>query len=453
MDRFGTAGIRGDATDVVTPELALAVGRAVGHEARRAGVGNVVVGRDGRLTGTGLAAATTAGLVSAGVDVRRAGEVPTPALAFSSRGRLGVMLTASHNPPGDNGIKLFTDGVEFDAAAERRVEAGVEADEGPTRWDAWGRVESVDVLGDYRTAVVDYAKGYGADLDGLSVAVDCGNGTAAYATPAVLESLGVEVTALQANVDGHFPARPSKPTPETLSAFRAFVADGPYELGFGHDGDADRIVVVDGDGAVVHEDTVLAVLAERYVADADVPNPVVVTTPNASARIDERVEVAGGETTRVALGSLHEGIATVRAAGREVAFAAEPWKHVHPGLGGWIDGVASAAVLARLVAEAGGIRALAAPVNERPYRKDQVACPDDRKARAMARVESMLVEAFPDAAVDTTHGVRLEWPDGSWLLVRPSGTEPLVRLYVEGDDVDALVDAARDVVEEAVSED
>ncbi|MCL7418197.1 MAG: phosphomannomutase, partial [Halalkalicoccus sp.] len=236
------------------------------------------------------------------------------------------------------------------------------------------------------------------------------------------------------------------------SDLRAFVEDGPHEMGIGHDGDADRIVVLDGDGAVVHEDTILAILAERYTRESDAPDPVVVTTPNASARIDERVEVAGGRVERVRLGALHEGVARVREAGGTVVFAAEPWKHIHPDFGGWIDGVASAAVLARLVAEAGGLDSLREPVTERPYQKVAVECPDERKDPAMDRLETALPEAFPEATVDTAYGVRLEWPDGSWILVRPSGTEPYIRLYAESDGVETLIAEATAVIESAVDE-
>ncbi|UPV99575.1 phosphopentomutase/phosphoglucosamine mutase [Halorussus gelatinilyticus] len=449
MSLFGTAGIRGSAVETVTPELALAVGRAAGRDGAE-----FVVARDGRETGTALAAAMEAGLESAGADVRRAGQLPTPALAFASQGRRGAMLTASHNPPTDNGIKLFADGEEYDRDAERTVDSRVEADDPPVAWDRWGDSERVSVLDDYRDAVVAYAQQQGAPLDGLRVVVDCGNGMAAVATPQVLRALGAEVVTLNANVDGHFPGRDSKPTPETLEDLREFLrADPEADLGIGHDGDADRIVIVDADGDVVHEDTVVAVLAAHYTDRSDAGDPVVVTTPNASGRIDERVEESGGRVERVRLGALHEGIAAARADGdddTEVVFAAEPWKHVHTQFGGWIDGVTSAAVISRLVADAGGLAPLREPVTERPYRKVSVSCPDDAKAAVMERLETTIPETFPDAEVATEYGVRATLPDASWVLVRPSGTEPYVRIYAESDDVDALVATASDAVEEAV---
>jgi Phosphomannomutase len=285
MDLFGTAGIRGSAETRVTPELALAVGRAVAAEVRAAEEGTrpdeVVLARDGRVTGPAIAAAMESGLASGGVRVLRAGRLPTPALAHASQGRYGVMLTASHNPPTDNGIKLFRDGSEFDREAERAVEERVAGEEPPAAWDEWTETERVDTLDGYLDAVRAYAEGFGDDLDGLRIAVDCGNGMSAPATPTVLRELGAEVVTLNGNIDGHFPGRGSKPTPESLRDLRAFIADANervaapgrpgteidaegFAFGIGHDGDSDRIVIIDADGDVVHEDTVLALLAERY---------------------------------------------------------------------------------------------------------------------------------------------------------------------------------------------
>ncbi len=462
MTRFGTAGIRGPVGETVTPSLALAVGQAAGEPGLE-----FVIGRDGRETGDALASALEAGLLSAGAAVERIGTVPTPGLAFASRGRHGVMITASHNPPADNGIKLFVDGVEYDRAAEEAIEAGVTGETKQTApWDEWGTNRQGSVLGTYRSAVADYIRtqfGDGDDqpLADCSVAVDCGSGVGALATPQVLERLGADVVAINASVDGHFPARPSKPTPETLTEFSAFLEDGSFDLGLAHDGDADRIVLLDSEGAVVHEDTVLAIVAGEYVAHSEAADPVVVTTPNASARIDAHVRDAGGRVERVRLGALHEGIARVESAATDVdgadadtdvVFAAEPWKHIHTAFGGWIDGVTSAAVLATLTARAGSVDALREPIAERPYRKVSITCPDESKAPAMKSLEDALPAAFDGPTVDTAYGIRLEFEDAAWLLVRPSGTEPYVRLYAESDDVDALVAEATAVIETAIAD-
>lgn len=451
MSLFGTAGIRGPVSEI-TPELVVAVGRATARFAAESQDNpTVVVGRDGRVSGSALSAALRAGLESGGADVRRLGRVPTPALAFDSRGRYGIMLTASHNPPADNGIKLFDDGVEFDADAEAAIERQIEATTDPVDWRDWGTGERERILEPYRAAVTRYARSHGSEPAGVRVAVDCGNGMASVATPQVLRDLGSTVDAINTNVDGHFPARKSKPTDESISVLRQFVASGPQIAGIAHDGDADRIVVVDASGSVVHEDTILAILAEHYVKRAAVTDPIVITTPNASSRIDNRVHEAGGRIERVALGSLHEGIASVRDQGDTVVFAAEPWKHIHPEFGGWIDGVVSAAVTVRLIADADGLDSLRAPITERPYRKLSVDCPEELKTPAMDRLRTGLPDRFPDAEVSEEFGIRIDRPDGAWVLVRPSGTEPYLRIYAEGDDVDALVatveGAARSAIE------
>jgi phosphomannomutase len=449
MELFGTAGIRGDVQSYVTPSLALAVGQAAAADGDE-----FVVGRDGRETGSALVAAVEAGLESGGADVTRLGQVPTPALAYASQGRRGIMVTASHNPPTDNGLKLFADGTEYDLDAENAIESRVETGPELAEWDDWGDTSRSDVLGDYRSAVVSYVRELVGGADGIRVAVDCGNGMASLAAPQVLRELGAEIVALNANVDGHFPGRESKPTPESLEDLRAFVADGDFDLGIGHDGDADRLVVVDGDGDVVHEDTVLAIVAGFYVRASDAEASVVVTTPNASARIDNHVESAGGRVERVRLGALHEGIAAVREEGGDdtsVVFAAEPWKHVHTQFGIWIDGVASAALVSALAASE-GLESLREPITERPYRKISVDCPDERKSPTMSLLESRLVEAFPEASVDTEYGVRLTFDDAAWTLVRPSGTEPYIRVYAESDDVDVLVDEVIEIVEGAIAD-
>jgi phosphomannomutase len=439
MERFGTAGIRGSTRETVTPSLATAVGRAVGTDAE-----TVVLGRDGRTTSPALADALAAGIAAGGGTVVRLGQVPTPAVGFASRGRHGAMITASHNPPSDNGIKLFTDGEPLDREGERVIERRLEAGAPPLSWDEWGSRRRESVLPAYREAVVSYARGPESTETPPSgrVVVDCGNGVAALATPTVLRSLGASVTTLNDNVDGHFPGRASKPTAESLSDLRSFVAeDTDAAFGIGHDGDADRIVIVDAAGEVVHEDTILAILAEHAVSETDVADPVVITTPNASARVDERVTAAGGRVERTPLGRLGAG---VQAADGSVVFAGEPWKHRHPGLGPWIDGVASAAVLAQLVGAAGGLATLCDPVSERPYVKRNVECPDERKDVAMDAVQRALPEQYPDATVETNGGVRLQWPDRSWALVRPSGTEAYLRVYVEAGDAP---DRAEEIVE------
>lgn len=455
---FGTSGIRGS-FDRVSPALALRFGAALATRADR-----VVVARDGRLSGPALERALVAGLASGAADVERVGRLPTHALAWASRDRdaHGVMVTASHNPPEDNGLKLFgPHGREARPAVEAAVEDAM--DDAPTAAaTAWGAIDERAADRSYLDAAVRHvaaAGGGGAGggdhgandgradetgevADGLSVAVDCANGVGAVTTPPVLRRLGAHVVTVNAQIDGTFPGRDSKPTPESLAGFRELVADR-FDVGIAHDGDADRTVVVAPDGALVPEDGVLAVLARDAVAGSDADEPLVLTTPNASSAVDDAVEDAGGRIERVRLGGLPEAMAGAD----DLAFAAEPWKHVFPRFGPWVDGTITAARVVALAAAAGGADALFADVMDVSVDKRTVSCPDDAKAEAMARVEDELL-ARHDVAIDRTDGLRFDFADGRWLLVRPSGTEPLIRVYGEGDA--ALVDEAMAIVEDAV---
>ena len=200
MDLFGTAGIRGDVTTTVTPSLALEIGRALGADAA-ADDADVVIGRDGRTTGPGLAAAVESGVLAAGVDVTRVGVVPTPALAYASKGQYGAMLTASHNPPADNGIKLFDGGTEYTQTREDTIESRVAAESTPASWQTWGTTTHEEIISAYRDAVQTYASRYGERPSELTIAVDCGNGVGALATPPVLDRMGAEVITLNGNID------------------------------------------------------------------------------------------------------------------------------------------------------------------------------------------------------------------------------------------------------------
>jgi len=420
MTLFGTAGIRGAVDEKVTPELALAVGRAVGVDGDA-----VVVGYDGRETSPALASAVEAGVESAGGTVLRAGQVPTPALAFASRGRRGVMITASHQP----GPRQRDQTVRRRHGVRQR---GRTTNRRPGRqwtdtasWDEWTSPRSIAPLSNYREAVATEAETHGATPTDLTVAVDCGNGMAGPPPPQVLRRLGADVRALEANVDGTFPARESKPTPESLEALREFVANTDADIGIGHDGDADRIVVVAADGSVVHEDTIVAILAEHYVRETTAEEPVVVTTPNASARIDERVRAAGGSVERVRLGALHEG-----SPGRQGRSCSPPSR-----------GNTSTRVSVRgstgrrarpsshsFVADRGAGRPARAH-HRAPYRKVSVDCPDDAKEPVMAALHSSLLTGSPTRP--WTPITASGWPPRRFVDARPTlrhgGVRPRLR--------------------------
>ncbi|MDY6765628.1 MAG: phosphomannomutase [Halobacteria archaeon] len=437
---FGTSGIRGG-LNKVSPSLCLKVGRAVGGMAPR-----VVVARDGRVSGEALVNAVKAGVESAGSDLTYIGLAPTHTLAWFSREQnaMGIMVTASHNPPSNNGIKIFDrNGVEIKRKTEREIEESLENTEAAP-WDDWTESKTRDVIDSYLSEALGYI-GPETDLD-LKVAVDCANGVGALTTPPLLRELGCEVVSLNGNIDGKFPGRAPKPEKSSLGDLIQLVRNRDFDVGFAHDGDADRLVVVGEDGSIIPEDGVLAVLASDAVKRSSVSEPVVVTTPNTSSKIDEKVEKEGGDVERVPLGGLPEALE-----GRnDVVFAAEPWKHMFPDFGGWIDGSVSAGIVARLLNEEGGGDALFDDVKDISIRKMNVECPERLKEKVMDALSKEIPKHF-DAEVDTSYGIRVSFEDGSWGLVRPSGTESLIRVYAESEDGN-LLDEIGEVVKSEIKQ-
>jgi len=427
---FGTSGIRGPVGETVTADLALAVGRAVATD----GAERVVLARDARDSGRFLADAVAAGCVECGADVIDLGQVATPTAARSIA-RLdadaGVVVTASHNPPEDNGLKLWTpSGQAFDTARRARITEIIENDDYTfTAWDAVGRRRTdSDAHAAHTEAVVN---AIGTDetiadetherLSDLHAVVDVGNGVGGVTADALGE-LGVSVTTLNAQPDGSFPGRPSEPTAETLTTLCGQVGATDADLGIAHDGDADRMVAVDETGTFVPKDVLLALFARQAVAGAD--GGVVAAPVDTSRAVDDAIEPLGGRLTRTKVGDVFVAEAATR---EEVVFGGEP-------SGAWIwpdetlcpDGSLAAARLAALVASEGSLSAQAAEIDTYPIRRESIEV--DEKAAVMDRVADAMAADYE--GVDTKDGVRVATETG-WILVRPSGTQPLIRVTAE----------------------
>ncbi|MFB6354697.1 MAG: phosphoglucosamine mutase [Halobacteriales archaeon] len=436
---FGTSGIRGPVGDVVTPSLAMAVGAALAVDADR-----VVVGRDPRVTGPALANALAAGLAGSGADVVRLGVVSTPTVARSVAWRdadAGVSVTASHNPPGDNGLKLWQpSGQAFDAERRATIEDRLAAEAGETSpWDAWGAETRWDAA---RRRHVDAVLESADPVDGLSVVVDAGNGAGGLTTDA-LRALGATVTTLNAQPDGRFPGRASEPTAESLSTLRRFVASGAFDLGVAHDGDADRLMAVTGAGRFVPGDVLLALFARQAAG----PGDRVAAPLNTSLLVDDALAEVGAELVRTRVGDV---FVAERAAEPDVAFGGEM-------SGAWIwpeetlcpDGPLAAAKLVSLVAEAGPLADQAAGIGSYPTRRESIEVGD--KGAVMERIRAAVADRYDD--VETTDGVRVDLGD-AWFLVRASGTQSLVRVTAEAREApraDAVFDEVRELVEAAIA--
>ncbi|NHN59141.1 MULTISPECIES: phosphoglucosamine mutase [Halorussus] len=439
---FGTSGVRGRVGDEVTCDLALSVGRALASE----GYDRVVVGRDARGSGRMLADAAVAGLRECGADVVRLGEAATPTVARSVGWRdadAGLVVTASHNPAPDNGLKLWNpSGQAFDERQRETIASRVREDDYDLRpWDELGDATEWDGATERHAEALARAAAPGD----LSVVVDVGNGVG-QVTAEALRRLGHDVQTLNERPDGSFPARPSEPTAENCRALSAFVAaggDGGFDadLGIAHDGDADRMRAVTERGEFVAGDLLLALFAREAASAGDeVAVPV-----DTSLAVADLLETQGVSVSRTRVGDVY---VAERATDPGVAFGGEPsgaW--IWPGETLCPDGPLAACRLAGLVSRMGSLDALVGEVERYPLRRGNVET--DRKEEIVACVRERVRDAYDD--VTTLDGVRAGTDDG-WFLVRASGTQPLVRVTAEARSesrTDELFAEARSLVEDA----
>lgn len=432
---FGTAGIRGRYPDEVGPELAFGVGASVAW-VRRAHL--VIVGGDGRLTTPILKSMASAGAMFAGADVVDAGLVPMPALPWAVvrlGADAGIYVTASHNPPTDNGIKVFRpDGAEFTRAEEGEVENAYFAKSWkPAPWDRVGKlVSGGDLLTRYIAEVAEATNP--SEVRRVSrVVVDTANGAASLATPRVLKDIGAEIFSFNANVDGRFPGRYPEPRADVLEPLLPAVRALGADVFLAHDGDGDRLAVLDPEKGFVKQDRVIALLAKWKLSQR---RGTVIVSIDVGRAVRDVVESLGGRLKVVRLGKLHEGLLETP----DAVMAAEPWKFIDPSWGKWIDGVYQAATIVRMMAEEGKtIGELLADIPDYPQARVSIKMPKDVRDRVYERISQELMTEAPEGAeVTTIDGVRVDYPDGSWLLLRKSGTEPKIRIYGEASTVEEL---------------
>jgi phosphomannomutase/phosphoglucomutase len=444
MKVFGSSGVRGVANDELTPAFVLSVAQAAGTEF---GADRVAVARDTRRTGNMFVDAVVSGLASVGADVDRLGIVPTPGLqAYCEReGVPGVMVTASHNPPEYNGIKLIgATGVELTRDRLDAIEATLDAAPALVDWAATGdtdRVESARrTYHEQLLAAVDREKLAAADL---TVAIDPGHGAGALTSPEFFRDLGCSVLTVNAQPDGRFPGRDPEPVAANLGDLQRLVRTTDADIGIAHDGDADRAVFVDETGAVVEGDAALAALAAAELREGD----VAVSAVNASQRLVDVAEAAGAGLRLTPIGSTHliTAIRELQAEGQRVPVAGE-------GNGGILfpdyriarDGAYTAARFCELIVDR-PVSDLVADFDDYHNVRHDVRYDDAEQRTAMvAAIEDAAETA--EAAVDTTDGYRLDYGD-AWVLARPSGTEPVVRVYAEARDGDRARDLAGSMVD------
>ncbi len=439
---FGTDGIRGATnTGTMTAAMAMKVGMAAGaYFLRGDHKHRVVIGKDTRLSGYMLESALVAGFTSVGMDVVMTGPLPTPAIAMltqSMRADIGVMISASHNPFADNGLKLFgPDGFKLSDEAELAIEALIDGDIPLAPSKQIGRAKRID---DAAGRYIHFAKSTfpeDARLDGMRVVIDCANGAAYSVAPTALWELGADVIAIGVTPNGtNINDGVGSTAPQTLS--ETVVASGA-DIGIALDGDADRLIVVDEQGRVVDGDQLMATIAAGWARQGKLRGGGLVATVMSNLGLERHLSAQGLGLVRTAVGDRHV-LEKMRSSGYNVG--GEQSGHIilsdYATTG---DGLVAAL---QVLAE---VRRANAPASEVLHRFDPL--PQLLKNVRFAGGKPLETDAVKAVIADA----EAELKGRGRLVIRPSGTEPVIRVMAEGDDagqVERLVDRICDAVKAA----
>ena len=424
---FGTNGIRGTVNKELTPEKAAKIATAIGTFFNKK---SLLLGYDARTSGPMFAKAVTAGLTATDCNVYLAGMAPTPALQYAVKNHCmagGVIITASHNPPEYNGIKvIWNDGIEISHEQEKEIEhIYFENKPAFADWNKLGAEHEFAVANDeYVEAVKKHVNVPEIAKKHFHIVVDAANSVGGLAAPRLLRELGCKVTTINANIDGTFPGRMPEPRPENLQDTAAAVKAVGADLGVAFDGDADRSIFVGENGEVYWGDKTFAVVEKHFLMEN--PNEKIVTPVSSSTLIKDVAEAYHGELVWTKVGSV-----TVSHTMKEVKakLGGEENGGVFYGPHQAVrDGAMTTALILGIMAETG--KKLSALIAEQPryfLEKGKVECPEDKKEKVLKK----LVEQVKGANVSTIDGVKIWFEDKSAILVRPSGTESVYRLYAE----------------------
>jgi phosphoglucosamine mutase len=441
---FGTDGIRGCANRwPITPDLAMRVAMSVGLAFQNGGHRHrVVIGKDTRLSGYMIETAMVAGFTSVGVDVFMTGPIPTPAVAMLTRSLrcdFGVMISASHNPFHDNGIKIFgPDGYKLSDEIEAEIEGLLEQDLSKRLAGSrdLGRAKRIDGVDDRYIEFAKRTLTRNLSLDGLKVVIDCGNGASYRVAPEALWELGAEVHRIGVEPDGFNINKDCGSTaPQVL---QAKVVELGADIGIALDGDADRVIIVDEKGRLVDGDQLMAVVAESFAEDGRLARSGIVATVMSNLGLERHLAGRGLELVRTRVGDRYV-VEQMRAGGYNVG--GEQSGHIvlsdYTTTG---DGLLAALQVLTVVQRQGR------PVSEVCHRFEPVPQILENIRFSGGRP----LEAAPVVAAIEAGKQRLG--SGGRLVIRPSGTEPLIRVMGESDDgvllravVDDIVAAVRDV--------
>ena len=424
---FGTNGIRGIVNEELTAEMAIKIGSSTGTFFKHA---KLLVGYDARTSGPMLAKAVIAGLNASGCDVLFAGMAPTPTLQYAVKNRKldgAVIITASHNPPEYNGIKvIWSDGIELSRDQEIKIENIFFEDKMVyTRWDKLGKTnEIVGIIDEYIGAIKKLVDAARITKKHYHIVVDAANSVGNLTGPRLLRELGCRVTTINGNIDGTFPGRLPEPRPENLEDLALTVRAKSADLGIAYDGDADRSVFVDEHGEIHWGDKTFALVEKQFLRENS--NEKIVTPISSSTLIKDIADKYHGEIVWTKVGSV-----TV----------SQTMKKIKAKLGGEEnggifygphqsvrDGAMATALILDTMAKTG--EKLSKLLGELPkyfIEKGKIDCKEEIKQKVLEK----LVEQTHDLNTSTIDGVKIWFRDKSAILIRPSGTESVYRLYAQ----------------------
>lgn len=424
---FGTNGVRGVINEDMTADLALQLGKAIGTVMK----GTLAIATDTRLSADMIKAAVAAGIMATGSNVEDIGVLPTPALQYYVKthegAKGGVMITASHNPPQFNGIKCISaDGTEASREEEEAIEDEFEKDIPCAYWDEIGGIDKISGAGEeYVNAIISKVDADAIRNAGLKVCLDCANGAAYETAPLLMKKLNVRAITINCNPQGEFPGHLSEPSEENLKDLITLTKSTGSHLGIAHDGDADRCVFVADDGEFVDGDKSLAVMAKYMLKSKG--KGTVVTPVSSSSMVEETVCGSGGDTEYTAVGS---PIVARRMIEIGALFGGEEnGGLIFPEQQYCRDGGMTVAKMLECIVKEGSLKDQISALPVYHSVKKKISCPNDMKKHILSHLGS----TNADAKIDDTDGIKFLFDDG-WVLVRPSGTEPIFRIYSESKD-------------------
>lgn len=425
---FGTNGVRGVVNVELTPEMAIKLGASIGTFFGKGK--NIIIGYDARTSGPMFAKAVTSGLMATGCNVYAAGMASTPAIQFATKNHNmdgGIIISASHNPPEYNGIKvIWSDGIETSHEQEVEIESiYFENKIAYASWDQLGtKTELPNINTEYKDAIKKHVNLQKIAAKHYHVVVDAANSVGGIALPLLLREIGCKVTTINANIDGTFPGRLPEPRPESLGDLSAVVKAVHADMGIAFDGDADRSIFCGEDGVIYWGDKTFAVVIKQYLLKN--PGAKIVTPVSSSTLIKDTVEAYKGQLIWTKVGSVTVS-QTMKAEGANLGgeenggIFYRPHQAVR-------DGAMTCTLLLDIMAETG--KSLAELVAEEPQyfiEKGKIELSNDKKEPLL----KLIYEEVKHENVSTIDGVKIWFKDASAILIRPSGTEPVFRLYAE----------------------